>query len=92
LLHVEFAYNHATNSSTKMCPFQIVYGYIPRTPIALFSFDDVDAPHINTILRPAKLAYGLFGFDKIVKKKFRKIKKKIRQCSRTLFRELPNFL
>jgi hypothetical protein len=32
LPHVEFAYNHATHSSTKMCPFQIVYGYIPRTP------------------------------------------------------------
>jgi transposase InsO family protein len=29
LPHVEFAYNHATHSSTKMCPFQIVYGYIP---------------------------------------------------------------
>jgi hypothetical protein len=32
---------------------------------------------VDTILRPAKLAYGMFGFDKIVKK-IRKIKKKIR--------------
>jgi hypothetical protein len=31
---------------------------------------------VDTILRPAKLAFSLFGFDKIVKK-FRKIKKKI---------------
>jgi hypothetical protein len=37
LPHVEFAYNHATYSSTKMSPFQIAYGYIPRAPIDLFS-------------------------------------------------------
>src|SRR5688572_22827900 len=49
LPHVEFAYNHATHSSTKMCPFQIVYGYIPRAPIALFSLDAVDAPHIDAL-------------------------------------------
>jgi transposase InsO family protein len=47
LPHVEFAYNHATHSSTKMCPFQIVYGYIPRVPIDLFSFDTEDAPHLD---------------------------------------------
>jgi hypothetical protein len=46
LPHVEFAYNHATHSSTKMCPFQIVYGYIPLAPIDLFSFDTEDAPHL----------------------------------------------
>jgi hypothetical protein len=46
---------------------------------------------VDTILRPTKLTFGLFGFDKIVKK-FRKIKKKVRQSSRTLFRELPDFL
>ena len=47
LPHVEFAYNHATHSSTKMCPFQIVYGYIPRAPIDLFALDAADAPHID---------------------------------------------
>lgn len=49
LPHVEFAYNHATHSSTKMCPFQIVYGYIPRAPIDLFSLDAVDTPHIDAV-------------------------------------------
>jgi hypothetical protein len=49
LPHVEFAYNHATHSSTKMCAFQIVYGYIPMAPIALFSLDAADAPHIDAV-------------------------------------------
>jgi hypothetical protein len=45
--HVEFAYNHATHSSTKMCPFQIVYGYIPRAPIGLISLNAASAPHVD---------------------------------------------
>jgi hypothetical protein len=51
LPHIEFAYNRATHSSTKMCPFQIVYGYIPRAPIDLFSLDAEDAPHIEVVAR-----------------------------------------
>jgi predicted glycosyltransferase len=49
LPHVEFAYNYATHSSTKMSPFQIVYGYIPRAPIDLFSLDAANAPHIDVV-------------------------------------------
>jgi hypothetical protein len=49
LPHVEFAYNHATHSSTKMCPFQIVYGYIPRAPIDLISLNAVSAPHVDAV-------------------------------------------
>jgi hypothetical protein len=47
LPHVEFAYNHATHSSTKMCPFQIIYGYIPRAPIDLISLNAANAPHVD---------------------------------------------
>jgi hypothetical protein len=47
LPHIEFPYNHATHSSTKMCSFQIVYGYIPQAPIDLFSFYTEDAPHLD---------------------------------------------
>jgi hypothetical protein len=32
-----------------MCPFQIVYGYIPRAPIDLFSFDTEHAPHLDVV-------------------------------------------
>ncbi|WVZ80755.1 hypothetical protein U9M48_028208 [Paspalum notatum var. saurae] len=49
LPHIEFAYNRATHSSTKMCPFQIVYGYILRAPIDLFLLDAEDAPHIDAV-------------------------------------------
>jgi hypothetical protein len=35
LPHVEFAYNHSLHSTTKMCPFEIVYGFLPRAPIDL---------------------------------------------------------
>jgi hypothetical protein len=49
LPHVEFAYNHAMHSSAKMSAFQIVYGYIPRAPIDLFSLNAEDAPHIDVV-------------------------------------------
>jgi hypothetical protein len=35
LPHVEFAYNLSLHYTTKMCPFQIVYGLLPRAPIDL---------------------------------------------------------
>ena len=34
LLHVEFAYR-SVHSTTKLCPFEIVYGLLPRAPIDL---------------------------------------------------------
>jgi hypothetical protein len=35
LPHVEFAYNRSLHSSTKMCPFEIVYGLLPHASIDL---------------------------------------------------------
>jgi len=35
LPHVEFAYNRVVHSTTKFCPFEIVYGFKPTTPIDL---------------------------------------------------------
>jgi hypothetical protein len=37
LPHVEFAYNRSLHSTTKMCPFEIVFGFLPRAPIDLMS-------------------------------------------------------
>ena len=33
LPHIEFAYNRSLHSTTKMCPFEVVYGFLPRAPI-----------------------------------------------------------
>jgi hypothetical protein len=35
LPHIEFAYNRSLHSTTKMCPFEVVYGLLPRAPIDL---------------------------------------------------------
>jgi hypothetical protein len=35
LPHVEFDYNRSVHSTTEMCPFEIVYGFLPRAPIDL---------------------------------------------------------
>jgi hypothetical protein len=51
LPHVEFAYNRATHSSIKLCPFQVVYGYISRAPIDLLTLDPLDAPHVDVVAR-----------------------------------------
>jgi hypothetical protein len=37
LPHVEFACNRAIHSTTKFCPFEIVYGFKPTAPIDLLS-------------------------------------------------------
>ena len=49
LPHVEFAYNRATHSATKMCPFEVVYGYVPKAPIDLFAIDAEDEPHLDAL-------------------------------------------
>jgi hypothetical protein len=35
LPHVEFTYNRSVHSTTKMCPFEIVYGLLLHAPIDL---------------------------------------------------------
>lgn len=35
LPHVEFAYNRAVHSTTQLCPFEVVYGFKPTTPLDL---------------------------------------------------------
>ena len=33
LPHIEFAYKRSLHSTTKMCPFETVYGFLPCAPI-----------------------------------------------------------
>jgi hypothetical protein len=35
LPHIEFSYNRSVHSTTKVSPFQVVYGFNPRAPIDL---------------------------------------------------------
>ncbi|KAK1661982.1 hypothetical protein QYE76_050141 [Lolium multiflorum] len=37
LPHVEFAYNRVVHSTTELCPFEVVYGFKPITPLDLLS-------------------------------------------------------
>ena len=45
LPHVEFAYNRATHSTTKVSPFQVVYGFNPLAPIDILSLPTSERIH-----------------------------------------------
>lgn len=47
LPHVEFAYNRSKHSTTKKCPFEIVYGFIPRAPIDLLPLPTSERVNID---------------------------------------------
>jgi hypothetical protein len=46
LPHVEFAYNRAEHSTTKVSPFQVVCGFNPRAPIDLLPLPTTK--HVHT--------------------------------------------
>jgi hypothetical protein len=45
LPHVEFAYNRAIHSTTKVSPFQIVYGFNPHAPIDILPLPTSERIH-----------------------------------------------
>ena len=45
LPHVEFAYNRAEHSTTKVSPFQVVYGFNPRASIDLLPLPSTERTH-----------------------------------------------
>jgi len=47
LPHVEFAYNRSQHSTTKKCPFEIVYGFVPRAPIDLLPLPTSERVNID---------------------------------------------
>lgn len=42
---MEFAYNRATHSTTKVSPFQVVYGFNPRAPIDILPLPTSERIH-----------------------------------------------
>jgi hypothetical protein len=47
LPHVEFAYNRATHSTTKVSPFQVVYGFNPQAPIDILPLPTSERIHVD---------------------------------------------
>ena len=47
LPHIEFAYNRSLHSTTKMCPFEIVYGFLPRAPIDLLPIPSSERVNVD---------------------------------------------
>jgi hypothetical protein len=47
LSHVEFTYNRAENSTTKVSPFQVVYGFNPHAPIDLLPLPTTERVHTD---------------------------------------------
>ena len=45
LPHVEFAYNRVEHSTTKVSPFQVVYGFNPHAPIDLLPLPTTERTH-----------------------------------------------
>jgi hypothetical protein len=45
LPHVEFAYNRVIHSTTKVSPFQIVYGFNPHAPIDILPLPTSERIH-----------------------------------------------
>ena len=47
LPHIEFAYNCSLHSTTKMCPFEIVYGFLPCAPIDLLPIPSSERVNVD---------------------------------------------
>ena len=51
LLHVEFAYNRAVHSAMRLCPFEVVYGFKPITPLDLLPLPIQERVNIEAFKR-----------------------------------------
>jgi hypothetical protein len=51
LPHVEFAYNMVVHSTTHLCPFEVVYGFKPITPLDLLPLPLHERVNMETLKR-----------------------------------------
>ena len=54
LCHAEFAFNSYKNASTKYSPFELNYGYVPRSPSITFNADNNNNPAAEEYLKEMK--------------------------------------
>jgi hypothetical protein len=79
LLHIEFAYNRSVHSTTKVSPFQVVYGFNPRASIDLLPLP----PSETTCFDASQLLEFILKMHKIAKLNIEKMKGKYRiACSK----------
>ncbi|KAF8093386.1 hypothetical protein N665_0383s0018 [Sinapis alba] len=57
LCQAEFAHNHAHNRSLGFSPFKVVYGYVPRSPIALTTIPNPAEFHGRAVELLTKLSH-----------------------------------
>ena len=67
LSHIEFSYNRVVHKTTKISPFEVVYGFKPLTPLDLIPF-----PNPSDFIHKE----GVFRF-KCLKKMHEKVKSQI---------------
>ena len=58
LPHVEFAYNRVQHSTTKVSPFQVVYGFNPRTPIDLLPLPTTERTNTDAFVARSTSEHG----------------------------------
>src|SRR5213596_1265960 len=51
LPHIEFSYNRSVHSTTKVSPFQVVYGFNPRAPIDLLPLPPSETINLDSSQR-----------------------------------------
>jgi hypothetical protein len=51
LPHIEFGYNRSVHSTTKVSPFQVVYGFNPRSPIDLLPLPPSETTYFDASQR-----------------------------------------
>jgi translation initiation factor IF-1 len=74
LPHIEFAYNRSVHSTTKVSPFQIVYGFNPLAPIDLLPLP----PSETTCFDASQLSEFILKMHETTKLNIEKMNKKDR--------------
>jgi hypothetical protein len=74
LPHIEFSYNRSIHSTTKVSPFQLVYGFNPRAPIDLLPL----SPSETTCFDASQRSEFIFQMHETTKLNIEKMNEKYR--------------